>query len=135
MVTVEETALTKPADVANEMKKVIFAYDARLTFEERSLLSVAYKNLTNNLRNSWRSVDRMTPPNAVTTSPKKCREHRLIQQQKRQIESELVDTCKDIISLLDRYLLVAAKPGEEFVFYSKMFAHFVHRHGINSLIA
>jgi 14-3-3 protein len=113
---------TSHADVADEIKKIIFAYNSRLTSEERSLLSVAYKNLTNTLRNSWRSVNGLATAAATvaTIDPKRLRELNLIQQHKRKIEDELVDTCKEIIGLLDRYLLVAAKPGEESVFYSKM---------------
>ncbi|KAH6914940.1 14-3-3 domain-containing protein [Coprinopsis sp. MPI-PUGE-AT-0042] len=109
-------------DVAAEIKKIIFAYNARLTSEERSLLSIAYKNLTNTLRNSWRSINALATAAATvaTINPKRRRELGLIQQHKRKIENELVDTCKDIIGLLDDYLLVAAKPGEESVFYSKM---------------
>lgn len=116
------------ADVAAEIKKIIFAYNARLTSEERSLLSVAYKNLTNTLRNSWRSLNGLATAaaTAAVINPKRRHELGLIQQHKRKIENELVDTCKDIIGLLDQHLLVAAKPGEESVFYSKMYVASTH---------
>ncbi|TFK28773.1 SGF14A, partial [Coprinopsis marcescibilis] len=109
-------------DVVAEIKKIVFAYNAKLTAEERNLLSVAYKNLTNNLRNSWRSTEALESAARMIASAnaKRQRELGLIQQQRWNIENELVGTCTDIIDLLDRYLLLSAKPGEEAVFYSKM---------------
>ncbi|EAU84756.2 SGF14A [Coprinopsis cinerea okayama7 len=109
-------------DVVAEIKTIVYAFNAQLTPEERSLLSVAYKNLTNNLRNSWRTIDCLESAAASigSSNPKRRRELGLMRQQKRKIEKELVVTCNDIIELLDRYLLLAAKPGEEAVFYSKM---------------
>ncbi|TEB30234.1 14-3-3 protein [Coprinellus micaceus] len=108
-------------DVVTEIKKIIFAHNARLTIEERSLLSIAYKNLTNNLRNSWRTVSALEGQiKKRIRSPQREREERLVRLQREKIESDLLDTCNDIVDLLDRYLLLAATPGEEAVFYSKM---------------
>ncbi|KAF5331714.1 hypothetical protein D9611_007704 [Ephemerocybe angulata] len=109
-------------DVVSEIKKIVFAYNARLTVEERSLLSIAYKNLTNTLRSSWRIVEAVEAQTSVqaTKNAKRRRELLLVRQQRHKIENDLLDTCNDIIDLLDRYLLLAAKPGEEAVFYSKM---------------
>jgi 14-3-3 protein epsilon len=109
-------------DVVTEIKKIIFAHNARLTIEERSLLSIAYKNLTNNLRNSWRTVSALEGQiKKRIRSPQREREERLVRLQREKIESDLLDTCNDIVDLLDRYLLLAATPGEEAVFYSKMY--------------
>ena len=46
-------------DVVKYIKTIVENYGAQLTIEERNLLSVAYKNITNNLRNSWRNMDLM----------------------------------------------------------------------------
>lgn len=108
-------------DVIVEIKKIIFAYKARLTLEERSLLSIAYKNITNNLRNSWRIVSGLESQIMQRIrSPQRDMEARLVRVQKERIENDLLESCNDIIDLLDRYLLLAATPGEEAVFYSKM---------------
>ena len=109
-------------DVVAEIKKIIVGHNAQLTLEERSLLSIAYKNLTNNLRNSWRTVEGHEGHAAAQAerNPKRRRELVLIRQQRHKIENDLLNFCNEIIGLLDRYLLLAAKPGEEAVFYSKM---------------
>ena len=44
----------------------------------------------------------------------------LISQQRSRVEYELAEVCKDIVKLLDDYLLSTAEPGEETVFYYKM---------------
>ncbi|KAF9075866.1 14-3-3 domain-containing protein [Rhodocollybia butyracea] len=44
----------------------------------------------------------------------------LIRQQRKKIERELANVCKDIVKLLEKQLLPAARQGEERVFYSKM---------------
>ena len=44
-------------DVINQLKSVISYSDARLTMEERNLLSIAYKHVTGTLRTSWRTVE------------------------------------------------------------------------------
>ena len=119
VILTESTALP---DVVTEIKKVILGHGARLTLEERSVLSIAYKNLTNNLRNSWRTVEALESQLAqqVASNPKRERELGLIRQQRYIIENDLLKVCTEIVDLLDRYLLLAAKPGEEAVFYSKM---------------
>lgn len=118
-------------DVVTEIKKIVFAYNARLSIEERSLLSIAFKNITNTIRNSWRAVDAIEAQTAsavqatansnVHANVKRKRELVLIRQQKERIENNLLEACNDIVDLLDRYLLLAATSGEEAVFYAKMF--------------
>ncbi|KAF8915873.1 14-3-3 domain-containing protein, partial [Mucidula mucida] len=90
-----------------------------LTLDERNLLSVAYKNLTNNLRNSWRIVDTLEKMQSAR-SPQMTRQLSLIRQQREKIEGELADVCKDIVDLLDKKLINGAKAGEARVFYIKM---------------
>ncbi len=40
--------------------------------------------------------------------------------QKDRIEKDLDKVCRDVVDLLERYLIPAASDGEEKVFYSKM---------------
>ncbi|KAF9462611.1 14-3-3 protein [Collybia nuda] len=106
-------------DVIKQIKLIIELFDAQLTIDERNLLSIAYKNITNVLRNSWRTVDNIEKSQSSRQAmmPK---QHILTRRQRQRIERELTNTCKDIVLLLDRQLLPAAKQGEEAVFYSKM---------------
>jgi len=127
------------ADVANEaeryqdvvkyIKTIVDNYGAQLTIEERNLLSIAYKNITNNLRNSWRHMDvmekrtqafRVNDLKKLDRPLQAARQLDLIRGQREKIERELTDACKDIVELLERQLQPAARSGEECVFYSKM---------------
>ncbi|TFK75943.1 14-3-3 protein [Pluteus cervinus] len=107
-------------DVVSEIKAIINENDGRLTTDERNLLSVAYKNLTNTQRNSWRTIDGFEKHQAARTSGSATRTLVLIRQQRDRIERELTGVCQDIVNLLDKQLVPAANAGEETVFYSKM---------------
>jgi hypothetical protein len=87
--------------------------------EERNLLSIAYKHVTGTLRTSWRTVEGIEKQE-TTNGRAKLREQALIRRQREKIELELADACKDLLDLLDRYLVPAAEAGEERVFYLKM---------------
>jgi 14-3-3 protein epsilon len=106
-------------DVILQVKELIYHYGPELTIDERNLLSVAYKNVTNLLRNSWRTLDILEKAQAIHHSATN-RKTALIRGQKERIEHELADTCKDIVHLLDSQFLPAAESGEEMVFYLKM---------------
>ncbi|KAG9219327.1 hypothetical protein CCMSSC00406_0001737 [Pleurotus cornucopiae] len=105
-------------DVVAQIKDMMGSYNARLTIEERNLLSVAYKNMTNNLRNSWRIVDTLEQMQRIRDGDKRHLE--LTRIQRGRIETDLTNLCKEIVSLLEQKLIPAAKRGEESVFYSKM---------------
>lgn len=110
-----------PQDVVSQIKTIVAEFDARLVNDERNLLSIAYKNKTNTLRNSWRIVDTLEKMQASRTAPgTTTRQLALIRQQRKKIERELANVCKDIVKLLEKQLLPAARYGEERVFYSKM---------------
>ena len=83
-----------PADVVDQLKNIIYVYDARLNVEERSMLSVAYKNITNDLRNSWRIIDQLE---TLELSRGRARPMALLKLEKSNIEQELVDACKEIV--------------------------------------
>lgn len=106
-------------DVVVQIKMIIDQFGAQLTIDERNLLSVAYKNITNILRSSWRIVDNMEKMHTSRSSGV-TRQIVLMRRQRDRIERELTDACRDIVLLLDRQLLPSARPGEEAVFYSKM---------------
>lgn len=109
----------RPQDVIKQIKDLIHRHSSELTIDERNLLSVAYKNVTNSLRNSCRSLDAVEK-SEIAKSPSTNRHVLLIHKQKGHIEHELMDICKDIIDLLDTRLVPAAQRGEETVFYLKM---------------
>lgn len=98
-----------------QVKLIIEHFGPHLSTEERSLLSVAYKNIINALRNSWRVMDALHKVQSNRRGP-----IQLIQRQRQRIENELSGVCKDIVRLLDRELLPTATAGEEMVFYSKL---------------
>ena len=109
-------------DVIKQLKSVISYSDARLTMEERNLLSIAYKHVTGTLRASWRTVENIEKQEAASGSATP-REIVLIRRQREKIELELADACQDLLDLLDRHLVPAAEAGEERVFYHKMHVH------------
>ena len=103
---------------------MIFYPDARLGMEERNLLSIAYKHITGTLRTSWRTVESIEKQETANGRTATLREQALIRRQREKIELELADACKDLLDLLDRYLVPAAEAGEERVFYLKMYVFY-----------
>uniref|UniRef100_A0AAQ4PIS3 14-3-3 domain-containing protein n=1 Tax=Gasterosteus aculeatus aculeatus TaxID=481459 RepID=A0AAQ4PIS3_GASAC len=86
-----------------------------LSNEERNLLSVAYKNVVGARRSSWRvisSIEQKTEGNEK--KQQMAREYRM------KIETELQDICKDVLNLLDKFLIANATQAESKVFYLKM---------------
>ncbi|KAG8218695.1 14-3-3 domain-containing protein [Butyriboletus roseoflavus] len=107
-------------DLVAQIKGLIHTYGT-LTIEERNLLSVAYKNITNALRSSWRIIDSLEKLESSRMAGRHSKHQvQLISQQRNRVEYELAEVCKDIVKLLDDYLLSTAEPGEETVFYYKM---------------
>ncbi|VDB96606.1 unnamed protein product [Peniophora sp. CBMAI 1063] len=98
--------------------KSIVSMGAQLSSEERNLVSVAYKNKTGTLRNSWRAVDTLEKREAQ--SSRTSRRLTLIRKARGDIERELERACQDVLNLISAHLLPAASPGEERVFYHKM---------------
>jgi 14-3-3 protein beta/theta/zeta len=101
-------------DMANCMKKVT-EQNEELSNEERNLLSVAYKNVVGARRSSWRvisSIEQKTEGNEKKQS--------MAREYREQIEKELNDVCKDVLALLDNFLVPKATNAESKVFYLKM---------------
>lgn len=105
-------------DMLEYVKSMIRFANAHLTIEERSLLSVAYKNLTGNLRNSWRILSHLEETEGKKASRKQLT---LVQSEKLRIEGEIANLCQDALELLAKTLIPAARPGDESVFYYKMY--------------
>lgn len=88
---------------------------SQLTPEERNLFSIAYKNITGTLRGNWRTIDLLEKKEGQTP-----RHLHLMQVQKGRIIEELDSICRDVVRMMEEYLLPSASPGEETVFYCKM---------------
>jgi len=81
-----------------------------LTIEERNLLSVAYKNVIGARRASWR-----------TLNVDEHKDDELIKKYKKQVEDELEAICKEVLELLENYLVKNnVEENESRVFYLKM---------------
>ncbi|KAI0981479.1 hypothetical protein GJ496_000941 [Pomphorhynchus laevis] len=95
--------------------KLVVQSDSELTNEERNLLSVAYKNVVGARRSSWRVISTFAQKgfddDVRTVQAKKY---------KIKIEEELRAICKDVLDLIDKYLLPKAVQSESKVFYLKM---------------
>ncbi|KAJ9057955.1 hypothetical protein DSO57_1017607 [Entomophthora muscae] len=103
-------------EMVNAMKEVA-KLNVELTVEERNLLSVAYKNVIGARRASWRiisSIEQKEESKGNQDHVAKIKEYR------QKVEVELSDICKDILSVLDQYLISSAESSESKVFYYKM---------------
>ncbi|KAG8441756.1 hypothetical protein GDO86_010799 [Hymenochirus boettgeri] len=101
-------------DMAACMKKVT-EMGGELSNEERNLLSVAYKNVVGARRSSWRVVSSIEQK--IEGNDKKLQMSR---EYREKIEAELKDICKDVLHLLDEFLIARASQAESKVFYLKM---------------
>ncbi|MGB1602549.1 MAG: 14-3-3 family protein, partial [Promethearchaeia archaeon] len=85
-----------------------------LTVEERSLLSVAYKNVVGARRASWKIISSIEQKETDEQNLSLIRTYLV------KVEKELSDVCREIISLLGTYLIPSAAEAEPKVFYLKM---------------
>ncbi|KAG7364754.1 14-3-3-like protein [Nitzschia inconspicua] len=113
---VYKAKLAEQAERFDEMvadMKEVAKQPTELSVEERNLLSVAYKNVIGSRRASWR---------VVTSIEQKGDQDKLqiITDYKAKIESELVDICNDILSIIDESLIPNSTSEEAKVFYHKM---------------
>ncbi|XP_051526317.1 14-3-3 protein beta/alpha-A-like [Myxocyprinus asiaticus] len=100
-------------DMAASMKEVTELGD-ELTDEERNLLSVAYKNVVGARRSAWRVVSSIEQKTEGSDKQQMAKEYR------EKIEAELKSICKDVLHLLDKFLIRSTSPAESQVFYLKM---------------
>lgn len=99
-------------DMAEFMKAVVES-GAELSNEERNLFSVAYKNVVGARRSSWRVISGIEPK--YDEEKKKW-----TTGYREKIEKELKDICKEVLELLNKYLIKPDTPAEARVFYLKM---------------
>lgn len=105
-------------DMAQHMKQVAEIESEELNNEERNLLSVAYKNVVGARRSSWRVLSSIEQKAAGSSeSPEKSK---MVREYREKVEKELEDICKDVLVLLDKYLIAKATSIESKVFYLKM---------------
>ncbi|XP_073110238.1 14-3-3-like protein 16R [Elaeis guineensis] len=94
-----------------------------LTVEERNLLSVAYKKVINDRRDSWRIVS--------STEQEESRGNEDyaadIRDYRANIEADLTSRCAGILRLLDASLIPSASTADSKAFYHKMKGDF-HRY-------
>ncbi|ESN98653.1 hypothetical protein HELRODRAFT_186472 [Helobdella robusta] len=101
-------------DMAVDMKKVT-ELGTELSNEERNLLSVAYKNVVGARRSSWRvisSIEQKTEGNEKKLN--------MVKEYKEKVEKELKNVCREVLDLLDKFLIAKAANAESKVFYLKM---------------
>lgn len=108
-------------EMVSSMKQVVSAAskaEIDLSVEERNLLSVAYKNVIGARRASWRIVSSIEhKEEAKDSNSNKVKE---VKGYRVQIEQELKDICKDILDMIEKYLIEMSQTGESKVFYYKM---------------
>jgi len=108
-------------EMVEHMKAVAQSASAELSLEERNLLSVAYKNVVGARRASLRIIGSIESKEKEKGTPNAA----LVANYKARVESELDNICKDILSLLDDYLIKSAEGSvEASVFYLKMKADY-----------
>jgi len=102
--------------MVDQMGKVA-RMDVELTVEERNLLSVAYKNVIGARRASWRIISSIEQKEENKGNAKQVE---MIKGYRSSVESELNQTCDDILNLLTENLIPSSTSGESKVFYYKM---------------
>ena len=109
-----------------EYMKEVVKTEAILTVEMRNLLSVAYKNVVGARRAAWRIYSTLETQEARQDNHEA--ERQIIEEYRLEVEKELEDICKDVLALLDDFLIGKAGGGdakpeevtEAEVFYLKM---------------
>lgn len=94
-----------------------------MSYEERNLLSVGYRNAVAQRRSAWRAIS--STIDEIDDREKATRDN--AHEYRRRIETELNSFCSDVIKLLDEHCLPSAQrmqPGKEraeaIVFFKKM---------------
>uniref|UniRef100_A0A1I8ID46 14_3_3 domain-containing protein n=1 Tax=Macrostomum lignano TaxID=282301 RepID=A0A1I8ID46_9PLAT len=105
-------------DMAEAMKSVT-EKGQELGNEERNLLSVAYKNVVGARRSSWRVISSIESK-SESANDKSNAKLAMGKEYRLKIESELQKICKEVLTLLDDFLIANASNPESKVFYYKM---------------
>lgn len=97
--------------------KSLAELNIQLNVEERNLLSVAYKNVVGARRASWRVLSSIESKEKEKGDNDKVA---LIGQYREKVEKELEKICRELLDVLERFLLPEDKTAEGQVFYWKM---------------
>ena len=118
--------IAEKADRFNEMKEFMREVASTpdpetglvdLTSDERNLLSIAYKNVVNNKRVSWRILNQHIQKESKKENSPYLSD---ITAFMHEVEVELITVCNEILGLLGDYLIPGAKDGSQKVFYWKL---------------
>lgn len=118
-------------DMASAMKEVTKNEAEPLSTEERNLLSVAYKNIVGAKRSSWRVISSIEAKVQGADDDNSKIKLKLTTEYRTKVEKELDDVCREVLALLDDYLVTKAsaqapesaekaEKAESAVFYLKM---------------
>ena len=88
-----------------------------LSSDERNLLSIAYKNVVNNKRVSWRILNQYIQKESKKENSPYIDD---ITEFLKNVEKELIDVCNEILNLLNDFLIPGATDGSQKVFYWKL---------------
>jgi 14-3-3 protein epsilon len=122
----DRSALVYQAKLAEEAEryddmvvnvKSLAELNIQLNVEERNLLSVAYKNVVGARRASWRVLSSIEVKEKEKGDAEKVG---LITAYRDKVEKELEKICRDLLEVLERFLLPEDKTPEGQVFYWKM---------------
>lgn len=91
-------------------------FNQDLTNDERNLLSVAYKNYVKTRRDAWRTIQAIQNKEELKGN----KYLNLIQVYRKKIEDELTTICREVLELLDNFLLKQSQHAEGNVFFWKM---------------
>jgi len=112
--------LAEHADRYNQMveymRTLANSHAVDFGIEERTLLSVAYKQAVGERRTAWRALTSNEEKQRAKGSP----HLGLITDYKQKVNAELHALCLEVISLIDSKLLQPSDPNDVKVFYLKM---------------
>ena len=86
-------------DMVNFLKQVLEAKGGAVNPDERNLLSVAFKNLISSKRAACRTIS------AIEQNPKYQKFNAALLEYKGSIESQLIEDCKQIIAMINTYVI------------------------------
>ena len=95
-------------------------HGSKMTAHQRNMVSVSFKQKLKPRREAWRNISAMK--NKEELKGNKYLD--LIEEMKEKIERELMMICKEVLNLIDVYLLKAASNQEDTVFFLKMRADY-----------
>ncbi|KAH8851775.1 14-3-3 protein like [Schistosoma japonicum] len=115
---VQIAKLAEQAERYDDMAAAMKAFTelpAELGSEERNLFSVAYKNVVGARRSAWRVIS------TIEQRPdENSKKNQLAKEYRCKLEEELNEICREVLTLLSKYLTPKSNGSESEVFYKKM---------------